>query len=433
MSAARLALVVLTAAAAPLAAQLPQLPAAGTPAIRFSGELSTFGELYRRAGAPGRRPGETGRVFLNANATLFGTVTVGVDLLASSEDGASLGGSNNLPGRQTISQLGLHPQWRWGRGHLGAFSDNYSPFTYSAVTLRGAAFDVQAGPVRIGALGGRAMSAVSGGAVNGTYRRTMAGGRIGVGRQETGVASSFVTLTMLRAWDDPGSLPPVDTTLPPNAPVPGGVSVVNPYAVTPEENVVASAAAGLSFLQGKLAWRGELAGAVHTRDVRASELDSSVADVPGALRGLMTPRVGTHGDYAFSSEIQLRRLPLPGATPRSPRSLTATFTYRYVGPGFSSLGVATLANDAQAFDGRASVRFARWSAQLQAGTQHDNLAGQKISTTTRFRLSTNFNLRVSRVWNASLRASVSTMANGRVDTLNWMGYNARSAGMSHAL
>ena len=417
----------------PLAAQLPQLPQSGAPFLKFSGELGTFGELYRRTGAPGRRPGETARIYLDASASVLGTVTVGVDLIASTEDGASLGQSvSGLPGRQTISQLGLHPQWKWGRAHIGAFSDNYSPFTYSAVQLRGAAFDVQAGPLLIGALGGRADAAVYGGAVNGAYKRTMAGGRIGLGRQEPGVASTFVTLTMIRAWDDPNSLPPVDTTLPPNAPLPGGTVPVNPYAVTPEENVVASASAGVALLKGKVAWRGELAGAVHSRDVRASELDSAAADVPGALRGLITPRVGTHGDYAFTSEIQLRRVALPGATPRSPRGLTASLTYRYVGPGYTALGVSSLANDAQSLDGRAGLRFARWSLQLQGGTQHDNLLGQKTSTTNRYRLGTTFNLRVSPVWNASLRASVSAMSNGRADSLNWMDYSARMAGMSHS-
>ena len=430
MNTGRLIGLVALATSGQLTAQLPPLPRAGAAPIQLSGELGSFGELYRRTGAPGRRPGETGRVYLNANAVLFGSLRLGVDVIASTEDGTSLG-YGGLPGRQSISQFGLHPQWRWGRAHLGSFTDGYSALTYNAIQLRGASVDLQPGRLRLGAFGGRASSAVFGGATNGAYKRTVAGGRLGFGRQEIGQASTFIELTALRAWDDPNSLPAIDTTLPPNAPTAGGLTLVNPYAVTPEENLVVAAAGGATFLRGKLAWRGELAGAVHTRDVRASELDDTAADVPGVLRGLITPRVGTHADVAFSSDLQLRQLRLPGATTGSQRTLTASLGYRHVGPGYTSLGAVSVGNDVQALDARANIRFSRWSAQLQAGTQNDNLAGQKLSTTVRQRLGGAFSMRLSRVWNASLRASLMTMGNGSADTLQWMDYSAWSFGMGH--
>jgi hypothetical protein len=419
------------ALAAPLAAQVPPVPQPGAPPLRFSGQLGSFGQLYRRQGAPGRRPGETGRLYLNASAVLFGSVTLGVDLMATTEDGTTAG-YGGLPGRQSIGQFGLHPRWKWGRAHLGAFSDSYSPFTYNGVQLRGAAFDFHPGGLMLGAFGGQAASAVAEGATTGAYRRTIAGGHLGYGRQAFGLPSTFVELTAMRVWDDPNSLQAVDTTLPPNAPVAGGTVPVNPYAVTPQQNLVASAASGLTFLKGLLAWRGELAGAIHTRDVRAPKLANAQADVPGLLRGLITPRIGTHADYALSSTLQLRAVRLPGATARAPRTLTAGLQFRYVGPGYTSLGVASLPNDVRALDARASLRFPRWTASLQGGRQNDNLIGQKLTTTTRSRLGGTLALRLTRVWNASIRANLVTMGNGSTDTLQWMDYRSWSIGTGHS-
>ena len=421
----------LAVAGAPLlAAQLPSLPSQGPRARGFCGVRGRCGVLSRRAAAPGRRPDESLRLYLNADASLFGSLTVGVDLLVTTEDGFSLGASG-LPGRQNISALGLHPRWKWGSAHLGSFSDSYSPLTWNGVLVRGAAFDLRPGRLQLAAFGGRSAAPVVGGAVNGSYQRAIAGGRVGFGHEQFGRPSTFVALSAVRVWDDPNSLPPPDTTLPPNAPA-GQPVPVNPYAVTPEENVVVSASGGVAFLAGKLAWRGELAGAAHSRDVRASELDTSAADIPGVLRGLITPRVGTHADYAFTSELQLRQVRLPGATPRSPRSLTATLAYRHVGPGYTSLGVASMGADLQALDGRANLRFARWSLQLQAGRQNDNLARQKLHTTTRHRLGSTAVLRFSRAWTATLRGNLITMGNGSADSLEWMDYSNWTLGMGHS-
>jgi len=412
-----------------LRAQLPSLPSG--PPIRFSGEVGSLAELYRRSGAPGRRPGETGRVFLNADAVLFGSVTVGVNLIASTEDGTSLG-YGGIPGRQSISQLGLHPRWSWGRAHLGAFSESYSPFTYNGVQVRGAGFDIQPGLLHVAAFGGHAASAVYGGASTGAYKRTITGGRLGLGRQAFGRPSTFVEVTAVRVWDDPNSLPAVDTTLPPNAPTPGVPTVINPYAVTPQENLVAALSGGLAFLRGALVWRGELASAVHTRDVRASELAPSVADVPGVVRGLITPRVGTHADHAISSELQLRRIRLPARGSETPGTLTASLAYRYVGAGYTALAVASQMSDVEALEARASVRFSRWSAQLQAGRQHDNLIGQKLATTTRSRLAGALSIRMSPVWSMNFRSNLLTMGNNSTDSLAFMGYSTVSFGMGHS-
>jgi len=258
----------------------------------------------------------------------------------------------------------------------------------------------------------------------------MVGGRLGFGHPpDQGRPASFFALVVTRTWDDPSSLP-VDTTLPPNAPTAGGLAPVNPYAVTPHENLVVAGIGGISLLEGRLAWRGEVAGALETPDRRATPLDPSQVSVPGILGGLVTPRVSTHLDYAYSSDLQLRMPRLPGATPGAPRTLTATLGYRYVGPGYSSLGVASLPNDIEAVNASANLLFGRCSAQLLGGTQHDNLIGQKLYTTTRDRLGAVLTLRAGRKSSTTVRTSVLTMGNGSTDSLAWMHYSAWSLGAS---
>ena len=426
MTRAFVLLVAVAALVRPVAAQLPSVPAENARAFEFRGQLGVFGEMYHTT-ADSRRPGETGRVLLNGEMRLFGSLRVSVDLLATTEDGTSLG-YGGLPGRQNIRQFGLHPRWSWGRAHLGTFSESYSPLTYNGVQVTGGAFDITRGPFRIAAFGGRAASEVSGGITTGTYRRDLAGGRIGIGRQSPGRASTYFDLTVVHAWDNPGSLGAIDTTLPPNAPSSGDSIPVNPFAVTPEENLVVSATGGITLLKEKLAWRGELASAVHTRDVRAAELDPAEVQGGGLFRGLITPRVGTHLDYAFSTELQLRGVQLPGSRSGSPRTLAATLGYRSIGPGYTTLGAASLGNDLREVDLRANVRFVRWSAQLRAGRQNDNLLGQKLNTTRRHRLSGTFAWRPKRTWTATLRSSLLTMANGSTDPAQWLDYHSWTIG-----
>ena len=103
-----LAFALLALAAGPSAAQLPLL-GGGNGTVGWQGEIGSYAELYRRAGGTSGplRPGETGQIYLNSTISLAG-MTVGLNLLATSEDGASAG-YGGLPGRQDISQFGIHP------------------------------------------------------------------------------------------------------------------------------------------------------------------------------------------------------------------------------------------------------------------------------------------------------------------------------------
>ena len=426
-------------AAAPLAAQTPVTPPAPVPSVprpRLQGEMGTEGELYHMDGRDARRPGESGRVFFNPTLSL-GPVTVTGNFLLSTE-GSSLIGLGNLPGRQRINQFGLTPQWGWGKAYLGSFNDTWSPLTWGGVRVDGVGIDLSPGAFRFGMFNGSSRQAVFGGATSGSFARSIAGARIGAGpRPEFGGSSRFIDVIFLKVRDDPSSLPPVPdstpvpylpdslATAPDTALLP--VVPINPYSVTPQENAVLATAAGFSILGGAVTWTGELAGSMHSRDLRASELTpEQVGDMPKLLRGLVTPRLGTHADIAYRSQVDIRVARLPGATVRSPRTLSLSVGYQSTGAGYVSLGTPWLPNDLAGVDLRAALRFRAWSLQLDGFTQHDNLLGQKLATTDRSRFGVAFTVQPVRGWQAALRANMVGMVRDIADTLGAVDYQART-------
>jgi hypothetical protein len=425
-------------AAAPLTAQTPATQALPEPAVRLQGELGSEGELYHISGRDPRRPGESGRLFFNPTFSL-GAVTVTGNFLLSTEASSTIG-LGGLPGRQRINQFGLIPRWSWGKAYLGSFSETWSPLTWGGVRVDGVGFDITPGALRFGMFTGSSRQPVFGGATSGSFARSIVGARVGAGRRsEFGTAQRYIDFVALRVRDDPSSLPALpddvavpllpdslavepDTALLPHVPI-------NPYAVTPQENAVVATAAGATFLNGALTWSGELAGSLHSRDVRVPALtDEQVGDYPRLLRGLLTPRLGTHADVAYRSQVDIRVAHLPGATTTSPRTLSLSVGVQSIGAGYVSLGTAYLPNDQEGVDVRAALRFRRWSLQLDGMSQHDNLVGQKLATTDRSRLGLSFTAQPVRGWHAGFRASAVGMVRDIADSLGAVDYTAHMLG-----
>jgi hypothetical protein len=241
-----------------------------------------------------------------------------------------------------------------------------------------------------------------------SYERSITGVKIGYGRTD---GASF-DLNIMNARDRLNSIAdiPVDTNT-------ADTSVLdfeqNPVAVTPQENLVLSAATNLVFLQRKVKWRSEVAGSAITRDRRSAELDNS--GVPEFFRNLFTPRKSSGADFAYTSDmnVDLRKL-----------SFSAGFHYN--GPGYVSLGLASLISDNQEVTAGAVWRFRNGLVRLDGALQHDNLIHQKSYTTNRSRISSTVSYRFSPNWNATAGASFVGMANDahsdttRLDYSNWI-------------
>jgi len=418
--------------AVPLTAQVADTT---PPRLTIRGVIGSDGEVYRMAGRDARRPPESGRLYLTPSLT-YGSLTVTGNLLLSTEESSRLG-LGGLPGRQRINQFGVHPRWDWGKADIGSFAESWSSLSWSGVRVDGLGLELSPGSWRVGAFTGRARQAVFGGATSGSFARTIRGVRAGAGRRpEFGEAGRYVDVVFLRAADDPGSLPVLSDTTPVPY-LPDSLAVqpdtallpavpINPYAVTPHENAVVATSMGTSFFRGVLSWTGELAGSIHSRDRRATALtDDQAAALPGWLRSLVTPRVGTHADVAYTSRLALRVARLPGATTRSPRSLTASLGLQSIGPGYVSLATPYLPNDLRGIDGRATLRVQRWTVQVDGLVQRDNLAGQKLATTHRSRASFFLTGQPVPGWQASVRTTTVGMVRDIADSLGSVDYAAR--------
>lgn len=386
--------------------------------VRFSGEIGSRGELYSISGREQRRPSSSARLYLRSSLQLFSTVSVGLDLQYSTESGSSAGVGSS---RQPFNQIGITPEWQWGRAYAGSFSDSYSSLTWSGVRMRGAGFNINPGPLRLAAFHGRSQSAVVGGVLDGAYRRSMSGGRIGFGRRSDTGDGRFIDVVLLRAADDPSSLPIPEADATPSVPTD------NAFAVTPQENIVLATVTRVPLWQGLIVVSGEAAASIHSRDRRAPVLtDDALDEYAGLLRTFITPRASTYGDIAHNGKVELRNLALPGSSNQSRRTLSASLGYRYVGAGYVSLGLASLPADQQAITADVGVRFPKWNASLRAMQQHDNLLGQKLATTERYRIAGSAMFRPSRTLNSALRIGVNTVDNDsddvtrRVDFTSWL-------------
>ena len=415
-----------------LAALLPLLLAPGTTSAQISlgggrvtvqGEVGTFAEANGISGAQRRRPAGTGRLYFRPSISLFSTFSVDVDLMLTTEERAFQGAT-----RQSLNKYSVNPRWGWGSASIGDFSEDYSPYTFSGIRVRGAGARIQAGPLELASFGGRARRAVQGGALTGSYSRTLVGGRLQLGD----AGSRSIALTLVRAWDDPGSLDePTDTVYPDMDPDTLfvedtlSVGIDNQFAVTPQENVVLGLSGSFSLFGDAVALSGEIAGSAYTRDVRSEPIaDPGTLDrIPGVARWLFTPRASSNADYAYTVEARVR--------PFAP--LTTTVSFETVGPGSVSLASAGVMSDKRDVNIRTSYRAGRLQARLDLGRARDNLIGQKALTTHRDRISAVVTMRATQAWSVSARMQRATLDNDAADPEQWVDYTSWLAGLRQTL
>ena len=383
-------------------------------AVSVGGVMGTHGEANAVSGIDRRRPPTTARLYFRPTVTVYEKLTLNFDFMLSTENDAFRSSA-----RQSLNQYAIHPSWSWGSAHIGDFADSYSPLTLNGVRIRGAGLNVWRGPFRFSSFGGRSQRAVPGGATTGRFERNIFGGRIGVGNPQ----GASLDLIFLRAQDDASSLALPEDTIPFIDHLPDttfvedtlSIGVVsNPYAVTPHENVVVGLAGTLNLFKDVLSLRGELTGSGHTRDTRAAEIESEevLSEIPGIVNSLITPRTSTTADYAYTLEATARLEPL-----------TTKISIRNIGPGYMSMGVASVMSDQRSAKLNTSLRLRRWNIKFDGTRQRDNLIGQKTFTTNRTRVGTAVAFRASRSWNTSLRVNYASLGNDATTDQQWIAYS----------
>ncbi len=368
-------------------AGLPPVDGTGPGVFRISGDIGTYGEWYSMRGQEARRPSSSGRLFFRPTVTLFDDFAVNFDFLLSTEGNRAY---------QNINQFGIHPRWSWGVAHGGDFSMNMSDYTLSGILVRGGGVEINPGLFRFSAIGGYTRRAVAGDISNGAFDRYLWGSKLGIGTDQDG----FFDIMVLRVRDDPSSLPP------PPAPVtPVFLDTLNPlttpevtYVGTPQENLVTGVRAFLNLFDGRLTWRMEADGSLYTRDMRVK--GDTALKVPSFITSLYSPNLSSSLDGAGSTEIAMTFGPT-----------STRLGYRYIGPGYTSLGLGSIVNDLQEFTAATTVRLADWIVALNWTRQNDDLAEQKLYRTKRLTYGANVTFRPAQLWTSVLMANYMNMRN----------------------
>ncbi len=404
------AVIVLCMGAIPLHAQGRDSTASGTgtPGFRpiaISGEIGAYGELYSMSGRDARRPSSLGRLFFRPTVTLFEALSLDFDVMVSTEGTSA---------RQDINQFGLNPSWSWGQAHIGDFTDNYAQYTLNGIRIRGGGFFINPGLFRLGAVGGVTRRAVLGGADNGAYDRYLWGGRIGIG---SGDASSF-DLIFLRVRDKVSSLSPdqqvssYDST--------SHLYTTPAFETTPQENALVGMMTHLTFLNDHITWDVEATGSVYTRDMRVGQ--NAQLTIPDWINDLYHLNITSSAGVALRTEL--------GVT-------TGVFSvntgYRYITPGYMSLGVASLVNDWQEFSVSPSLRLGHWSLQVGTMRQNDNLFGQKLNTLVRWQNSASITFQPNETWSSTILGNTMSMTNEAVNDTFKVNYGSLTLGTNQYL
>ncbi len=315
---------------------IPGVVAAQVPGPALGAETGVYSESYGIRGREARRPAQTTRMYANPTFSWMG-LEIGTNLMWSTESDFTA---------QSINRYYLNPRWSWGQVHAGDYTPSMSRFTAYAARIRGGGVELNPGRLRFAIAAGQAQDATDLTVFDAAPRRRMYTGLIGYGDP----SGTFIELSALRALDD--SI--------------GSDSI----SVAPQENAVAALAGGFGF--GRFRFKGDVSASLFSRDVRASELDSTSA--PSAAEGVFTPRLSSRFDQAWSAETRVSF---------SRGSVTARF--EHVGPGFTTLGNPYLSNDRREARLSANLRLlgGRLSTAGSAGLRHDNLAGEKRGTTYR--------------------------------------------------
>lgn len=326
---------------------------------RLGGQAQVFSEVYGIDGMAPRRPGSTWRIMATSRLGLIGGTDVGLDLLLSSE-------GNAAETRQNINQVAFEPTWSWGQIHLGDFSKDYSPYTMTGLRIRGAGLDLERWGMRASVQGGRSAALIPSTVDGPTYRRHVIAAAFGVGRE----GDRSLDLRVVRAQDAliPDETPAFDTlgidTLP--------ADLRPQQRNRPQENVVVAIGSSLRLFDRKLSLKGEIAGALLTRDLTSPAIEGdSVSDPTG---GVATLRTSSAGDAAWNLDAQWQG-----------RGYGLRGGYEAIGAGFTSLGLAYLVNDRRSWNAGGDVRLFAGALMLNGRyqQQQNNLQSQRIATTTR--------------------------------------------------
>ena len=176
--------------------------------------------------------------------------------------------------------------------------------------------------------------------------------------------------------------------------------LINPNAVTPQENLVVGTKGRINFYKNKLTLTFEGGVSAYTRDLRAKALNLDSISVPSIATNIFLPRTSSNFDYAVISHLKLNFT-----------SFNAQIGYKRIGPGYNSLGLGYLQNDKSELSIMTGFRVQKFSVSLSYINQTDNLLKQKLFTTSRNIYTASINGAVTKFWTLGIFTNILNMGN----------------------
>ncbi len=343
----------------------------------ISGDAGVEGELYSTTRAIKRRPATTGRVFIRPTFTFLGNFSISFDLFFSTEETRI---------RQQINRFAIHPQWGWGKAHLGDFNPRFSYYSLNGVNVRGAGLELNPGWFIFEMVGGQSRRAVAADPYTSSYAQYLAGLRLGIGKKR----GSFFTINVVGARDDIRSVDQkyfaTDST----------GKVMSAY---PQEDLIVGASTNLKLFN-MFRIKGEFNTSLFTDNLYSDVLE--INDLPPFVSKLVKLRNSSNLDFAYKGELGF-----------SAGGVNAKVKYSVINPGYRSLGMTNHIRDKRRLGGIFGFRVFsnRVMVQLSYDSQNDNLLKQKLFTTTRKTYTANLMLRPVQSLSIMLSALKNAMQN----------------------
>jgi len=334
--------------------------------VSLDGSITASLTKYSVEGAERRRPA-TSWTFVGTPTLSFYGLNVPFTFILSDQESEA---------RQPFNQFGASPQYKWATLHLGYRSLNYSRYTLAGMTFLGAALDLDPEPLRFSFMYGRLQRAVEEDTNNFSiipaYERTGYAFRLGFGSEQ-----NFVEALYLHSKDDSASLKKEPSLL----------------NIFPSENVVMGLNSRWQVAE-QIAFEGEVAASLYSRDIRSPEVDSN--EVPDALGGLIDVRSST--SLTFASNL--------GVVFTVPH-FSLRLGYERIEPDFSSHGAYYFNTDISNYTLSPNFDFAGGKVRVSGsiGYQVDNLLNTKVAETERVIGSGNISWNPAQVFGIDLNYS----------------------------
>jgi hypothetical protein len=333
--------------------------------IKFSGSGNIYTEYNTSHGVPQKYPESVLRFNLMPTLYIY-KMPISLELFLSTEE-------SNL--RQPSNKFRIHIQpeeltrdmvhlpafiFSISNVEIGTFYPRYSIYTLSGIPVTGWAAELNPSFLYTNLAVGRIQRAVQGSDTTyPAYERKLFAGKFGIGKKD----KTHLFFTYLHAGDDSTSISSFAS------PVVSDSDSIE--AITPQENYLIGLEFMLNLLDDRFILKSEIIGSQLTRDIRMPEL--TIPNTPSLHKGIFHPRMSSIFDYAYSVKPTYIAF-----------DTKIWGRLKMVGPGYVSLGTPNLRNDNFVYELGINKTLLNNNISLSASQtkEHDNLIGNKISTTS---------------------------------------------------